>query len=150
MKKFIFVLLVLILLFGCKDLTAKNDLYGVWINRNVESTAYDNKILAFYKFTKEEKKEFGSDFDGTYKTAYVMGTQIVEDSILTGKFKYRSSYIKDKKAFVNGIEMSSENEELLPQSFEFYFDGTLLMFIDRSASVPTFESYLSATMIDGF
>ena len=80
----------------------------------------------------------------------MIGTQIVEDSIITGKFKYNSSYIKDKKAFVNGIEMSVDSNEVLPQMFEFFYDGAILMFIDRTATVPTAESYVPSTMIDSF
>lgn len=150
MKKFILLISLFFIFCGCKDYVAKNDLYGVWINRNTESSVYDNKVLAFYKLTKEQKKEFGSSYDGTFKTAYVIGTQIVEDSIITGKFKYNSSYIKDKKAFVNGIEMSVDSNEVLPQMFEFFYDGAILMFIDRTATVPTAESYVPSTMIDSF
>ena len=73
--------------------------------------------------------------------AYMIGNEIVEDSVIEGKWQFLSSYNKDKKGFINQIMMKPDDSSLRVQTFEFHFDGSMLMFLDRSATVPVTDSY---------
>ena len=144
MKKRMLMAVVLIAaatFFSCKDYGGDKVLYGDWENRNTAGTEYTNKILRIEKETEEMKKDKKNTFDGVYKMAYMIGNEIVEDSVIEGKWQFLSSYNKDKKGFINQIMMKPDDSSLRVQTFEFHFDGSMLMFLDRSATVPVTDSY---------
>ena len=126
---------------ACKDTNGDKVLYGDWENRNTAGTEYTNKILRIEKETEEMKKDKENTFDGVYKMAYMIGNEIVEDSVIEGKWRFLSAYNKDKKGYINQIQMQPDDANLKVQTFEFYFDGSMLMFIDRASTVPTTDSY---------
>lgn len=139
----LFLVLVVSALFGlfagCKDVGGDKVLYGGWENRNTAGTEYNNKVLRIEKATKEMKADKNNEADGTYKMAYTINGEIVTDSIIEGTWIFRSVYNKDKKGYINSIEMSPKEGKV--QTFEFSFDGSMLMLIDRAATVPTTDSY---------
>lgn len=142
MKKLIFVLTVSVLLgtvVGCKDIGGEKVLYGDWENRNTAGTGYTNKVLRIEKATKEMQADKENEVDGTYKMAYTIDGEVVTDSIIEGTWIFRSVYNKDEKGYINSIEMTPKEGKV--QTFEFYFDGSMLMLIDRAATVPTTDSY---------
>lgn len=139
----LFLVLVVSALFGlfagCKDVGGDKVLYGDWENRNTAGTEYNNKVLRIEKATKEMKADKNNEADGTYKMAYTINGEIVTDSIIEGTWIFRSVYNKDKKGYINSIEMSPKEGKV--QTFEFSFDGSMLMLIDRAVTVPTTDSY---------
>lgn len=143
MKNFmkgIIVMFIFASVFACKDIGGEKVLYGDWENRNTSTAEYSNKILRIEKKTDEMKKN-KEEYDGTYKMAYVMGNAVVKDSIIEGKWVFRSSYNKDKAGYINAIEMTPNNKELRVQTYEFYFDGSMLNLIDRASNPPSIDSY---------
>ena len=126
---------------ACKDTNGDKVLYGDWENRNTAGTEYTNKILRIEGKTEEMKKDKENDYDGIYKMAYMIDKTVVTDSVIEGKWRFLSAYNKDKKGYINQIQMQPDDANLKVQTFEFYFDGSMLMFIDRASTVPTTDSY---------
>lgn len=144
MKKRMLMAVVLIAaatFFSCKDYGGDKVLYGDWENRNTAGTEYTNKILRIEGKTEEMKKDKENDYDGIYKMAYMIDKTVVIDSVIEGKWRFLSAYNKDKKGYINQIQMQPDDANLKVQTFEFYFDGSMLMFIDRASTVPTTDSY---------
>ena len=142
MGKMFFILAVSVLfgtVVGCKDIGGEKVLFGDWENRNTAGTEYTNKVLRIEKATKEMKADKENEADGTYKMAYTINGEIVTDSVIEGTWIFRSVYNKDKMGYINSIEMTPKEGKV--QTFEFYFDGSMLMLIDRAATVPTTDSY---------
>lgn len=141
------VVLTAMLLVSCRDWSSRRELFGLWINRNVGETEYHNKLLLLGEPTEEMKKDLKNSYDGIYKIGYVIDRHVVEDSVVTGKWKFQSQWLKDRFGYVNGIELTPSDESKLPQTFQFYYDGSILRFIDQTTEVPRVESFTTCTFI---
>lgn len=135
------------LLVSCRDWNSRKELFGLWINRNTGETEYTNKLLQLAEPTEEMKKDLKNSYDGVYKMGYVIDRYVVADSVVTGKWKFQSQWLKDRFGYVNGIELTPDDESKLPQTFQFYYDGSILRFIDQTTEVPRVESFTTCTFI---
>ncbi len=155
-SKFILVLVVLVALFSCVDLSTKNKLEGSWSTSKDMNGDFDTLVL-----TK----------DSVYKQQRFEGGVALKSSFIEGSWSFKSSYVevlvdekgegedeseseeegeskkKKEKGYINIITLTpkAEGNGGLPKNYHCYIEekdkDVILFFMDKSETEETIVKY---------